>query len=103
VRLNGFEQNAVKASHGRCCRRRRADLGTALFGYRWYARPTTFTIAVGSLDGEAGRIVSAIATGDENALDVTTLNVAAHRLQSPIHDRRILLAAPPGGAAPAAL
>lgn len=27
----------------------------------------------------------------ENALDVTTLNVAAHRLQSLIHDRRILL------------
>ena len=34
--------------------------------------------------------------GDENALDVTTLNIAAHRLQSLIHDRRILLAAPPG-------
>ena len=30
---------------------------------------------------------------DENALDVTTLNVAAHRLQSLIHDRRILLSA----------
>ena len=27
----------------------------------------------------------------------TTLNVAAHRLQSLIHDRRILLAAQPGG------
>jgi len=36
--------------------------GTALFGYLWYARPTTLTIAVGSLDGEAGRIVSAIAS-----------------------------------------
>ena len=36
--------------------------GAALFGYRWYARPTTLTIAVGSLDGEAGRIVSAIAS-----------------------------------------
>ena len=35
--------------------------------------------------------------GDENALDVTTLNVAAHRLQSLIHDRRALLAAQPGG------
>src|SRR5205809_4337748 len=36
--------------------------GASLFGYLWYARPTTLTIAVGSLDGEAGRIVSAIAS-----------------------------------------
>ena len=33
--------------------------------------------------------------GYENALDITTLNVAAHRLQSLIHDRRPLLAAQP--------
>jgi TRAP-type uncharacterized transport system substrate-binding protein len=39
--------------------------------------------------------------GDENALDVTTLNVAAHRLQSLIHDRRILLARHAGNEAPA--
>ena len=39
------------------------------------------------------------AAGDENALDVTTLNVAAHRLQSLVHDRRTLLAARPGGKA----
>jgi hypothetical protein len=32
-------------------------------------------------------------TGDENALDATILNIAAHRLQSLIHDRRALLAA----------
>jgi hypothetical protein len=31
-------------------------------------------------------------TGDENALDVTTLNVAAHRLEYLIHDRRTILA-----------
>lgn len=31
-------------------------------------------------------------TGDENALDVTTLNVAAHRLETLIHDRRAILA-----------
>ena len=37
------------------------------------------------------------AAGEENALDVTTLNVAAHRLQSLIHDRRILLAEQPRG------
>ena len=35
------------------------------------------------------------AAGEENALDVTTLNVAAHRLQSLIHDRRILLTEQP--------
>ena len=36
--------------------------GAALLGYRWYTRPTTLTVAVGSLDGEAGRIISAIAS-----------------------------------------
>src|SRR5436305_912350 len=35
--------------------------GAAFFAYRWYTRPTTLSIAVGSLDGEAGRIVTAIA------------------------------------------
>ncbi|MGN1288351.1 MAG: TAXI family TRAP transporter solute-binding subunit [Bradyrhizobium sp.] len=35
--------------------------GAGLLGYHWYERPTTLTIAVGSLDGEAGRLVSAIA------------------------------------------
>ena len=40
-----------------------------------------------------------VAEGDENALDVTTLNVAAHRLQSLVHDRRMLLAARPDGKA----
>ena len=39
------------------------------------------------------------AEGDENALDGTTLNVAAHRLQSLVHDRRTLLAARPDGKA----
>ena len=37
--------------------------------------------------------------GDENALDDTTLNVAAHRLQSLVHERRTLLAARPDGKA----
>ena len=37
--------------------------------------------------------------GDENALDDTTLNVAAHRLQSLVHERRTLLAARPNGKA----
>jgi TRAP-type uncharacterized transport system substrate-binding protein len=35
------------------------------------------------------------AAGDENAADATTLNVAAHRLENLIHDRRALLAEKP--------
>jgi TRAP-type uncharacterized transport system substrate-binding protein len=35
------------------------------------------------------------AAGDENAVDATTLNVAAHRLESLIHDRRAMLAKKP--------
>lgn len=35
--------------------------GAALFAYRWYNKPDTLTIAVGSLDGEAGKVISAIA------------------------------------------
>ena len=34
----------------------------SLFAYRWYVRPVTLSIAVGSLDGEAPRIVSALAS-----------------------------------------
>lgn len=36
--------------------------GASLFAWRWYSRPTTLTIAVGSLDGEASRLVSALAS-----------------------------------------
>jgi TRAP-type uncharacterized transport system substrate-binding protein len=36
--------------------------GASLFAYRWYVRPVTLSIAVGSLDGEAPRVVSAIAS-----------------------------------------
>ena len=35
--------------------------GSAALAYCWYYRPTTLTIAVGSLDGEEARIVSTIA------------------------------------------
>ncbi|MBR0693330.1 TAXI family TRAP transporter solute-binding subunit [Bradyrhizobium lablabi] len=35
--------------------------GAGFVGYRWYTRPTTLTVAVGSLDGEAVKLVSAIA------------------------------------------
>jgi hypothetical protein len=33
-----------------------------LYGYRWYNRPVTLTLAVGSIDGEAARAMSAIAS-----------------------------------------
>jgi len=36
--------------------------GASLFAWRWYSRPTTLTIAVGSFDGEASRVVSALAS-----------------------------------------
>jgi TRAP-type uncharacterized transport system substrate-binding protein len=35
--------------------------GAGLFGYRYYARPVTLTVAVGSIDGEAAKAMSAIA------------------------------------------
>jgi TRAP-type uncharacterized transport system substrate-binding protein len=35
--------------------------GAGLLGWRWYAKPVTLTVAVGSLDGEASRLVTAIA------------------------------------------
>jgi TRAP-type uncharacterized transport system substrate-binding protein len=35
--------------------------GAGLFAWRWYSKPTTLTVAVGSLDGEASRLVTAIA------------------------------------------
>jgi TRAP transporter TAXI family solute receptor len=34
----------------------------SLFAYRWYARPVTLSVAVGSLDGEAPKVVSALAS-----------------------------------------
>jgi TRAP-type uncharacterized transport system substrate-binding protein len=39
-------------------------LGAAagLYGYRWFNRPVTLTLAVGSIDGEAARAMSAIAS-----------------------------------------
>jgi TRAP-type uncharacterized transport system substrate-binding protein len=36
--------------------------GAGIFAYRWYSRRTTLTIAVGSLDGEAPKLVSALAS-----------------------------------------
>ncbi len=36
--------------------------GASLFAYRWYVRPVTLSIAVGSLDGDAPKILSALAS-----------------------------------------
>jgi TRAP-type uncharacterized transport system substrate-binding protein len=35
--------------------------GASLFAWRWYSRPTTLTVVVGSIDGEANRLISALA------------------------------------------
>jgi TRAP transporter TAXI family solute receptor len=37
-------------------------VGAGLLGYRYYTRPVTLTIAVGSIDGEAAKAMSAIAS-----------------------------------------
>ena len=34
--------------------------GAGLFGYRYYTRPVTLTVAVGSIDGEAANAMSAM-------------------------------------------
>ena len=34
----------------------------SMFAYRWYVRPTTLSVAVGSLDGEAPKIAAALAS-----------------------------------------
>src|SRR6267142_1225025 len=36
--------------------------GAGLFGYRYFTRPVTLTVAVGSIDGEAAKAMSAIAS-----------------------------------------
>src|ERR1700716_4123019 len=42
----------------------------------------------GILSAQRARAIS----GDEEAMDVTTLNVTAHRLENLVHDRRAMLA-----------
>ena len=37
-------------------------IGAGLFGYRYYTRPVTLTVAVGSIDGEANKAMSALAS-----------------------------------------
>src|SRR5215475_3677936 len=36
--------------------------GVSLFAYRYATQPTTLTVAVGSMDGDAARLMSAIAS-----------------------------------------
>ena len=36
--------------------------GASLLAYRYYTRPTTLSVAVGSIDGEAAKAMSAIAS-----------------------------------------
>jgi TRAP-type uncharacterized transport system substrate-binding protein len=36
--------------------------GAGLFGYRWYNRPVTLTVAIGSIDGEGAKAMSAVAS-----------------------------------------
>jgi hypothetical protein len=51
---------------------------------------------LGTIEDEIDDILKAqrakAAAGDETAVDATTLNVAAHRLENLIHDRRQILA-----------
>ena len=37
-------------------------IAAGLFGYRWYTRPVTLTVAVGSVDGEVAKAMSALAS-----------------------------------------
>jgi len=53
------------------------------------------------IDGILGAQHARTARGDENAVDDATLNVAAHRLESLIHDRRTMLAKKPAVASAA--
>ena len=53
------------------------------------------------IDGILSTQRAKAARGDENAVDDATLNVAAHRLESLIHDRRTMLAKKPGVASAA--
>jgi TRAP-type uncharacterized transport system substrate-binding protein len=73
----------------------------ALYAVGHRIRTTLTESDLSTIEGEIDKILgdqrARINAGEENALDVTTLNVAAHRLQSVIHDRRIQLAGPQGG------
>ena len=52
-------------------------IGAGIFGYRYYADPVTWTVAVGSLDANAPQVVSAIATQLAKANSPVRLKVMA--------------------------
>jgi TRAP-type uncharacterized transport system substrate-binding protein len=81
--------------------RNREEALDSLYALGDRIRATQAETELSDIEREIDRLLQAqrakSAAGEENALDVATLNVAAHRLQSLIHDRRILLATQPGG------
>jgi hypothetical protein len=58
--------------------------GAGLLAYRYYTRPVTLTVAVGSIDGEAAKAMSALASElvSTNApVRLKVISTAAHRLR----------------------
>jgi TRAP-type uncharacterized transport system substrate-binding protein len=80
----------------------------ALYALARRIRKAESAAELGTIEDEIDEILKAqrarAAEGDESAVDATTLNVAAHRLENLIHDRRTTLAsgtvAAHGGKAP---
>jgi hypothetical protein len=71
----------------------------ALYALARRIRKADSQAELAAIENEIDNILNAqrakAATGDESAVDATTLNVAAHRLENLIHDRRALLAEKP--------
>ena len=53
--------------------------GAGLLGYRYYTHPVTLTVAVGSIDGEAAKAMSAIASRLVTINAPVRLTVDRHR------------------------
>jgi TRAP transporter TAXI family solute receptor len=49
--------------------------GASLYGYRYFSKPTTLTIAVGSLDGEGQKLIGALAAKMASTKTPVRLNV----------------------------
>src|SRR6266436_2297789 len=68
----------------------------ALYALARRIRRADSAAELGTIEDEIDEILKAqrakAAAGDESAVDATTLNVAAHRLENLIHDRRAILA-----------
>jgi TRAP-type uncharacterized transport system substrate-binding protein len=67
-----------------------------LYGLARRIRKAASGAELGSIEDEIDDVLKAqrakAAAGDEDAVDATTLNIAAHRLENLIHDRRQMLA-----------